>query len=43
MSTNYYLVQTEHTTLYGQIKIAQSSGGKTRLWQHYPEAWNRRV
>ena len=39
MSTSYYLVQTETTPLYGQLKVAETSGGKTSLWQHepYPE------
>ena len=32
MSTSYYLVQTEPTPLYGQVKVAQTSGGKTFLW-----------
>lgn len=38
MSTSYYLVQTEPTPLYGQVKVAQTSGGKTFLWQHDPDA-----
>lgn len=28
MSTNYYLVQTKPTPLYGLAKVAQVSGGK---------------
>lgn len=37
MSTSYYLVQTEPTPLYGQIKVAQTSGGKASLWKYGPE------
>lgn len=31
MSTSYYLAQTEPTQLYGQLKVAQTSCGKTSL------------
>lgn len=27
MSTDYYLIKTEPTPLYGRVKVAQSSGG----------------
>ncbi len=37
MSTSYYLVQTEPTPLYGMAKVAQTSGGKTSLWNDDPE------
>lgn len=39
MSTSYYLVQSEPTPLYGQLKVARASGGKASLWRHelYPE------
>lgn len=36
MSTSYYLVQTEPTLVYGRAKIAQTSGGKTRMWPYDP-------
>lgn len=38
MSTSYYLVQTEPTQLYGQVKVAQTSGGKTCLWKYDHDA-----
>lgn len=34
MSTSYYLVQTEPTPLYGKVKVAKTSGGKTFLWPY---------
>ena len=39
MSTSYYLVQTEPTPLYGQVKVAQTSGGKTFLWPDTEAGW----
>ena len=38
MSTSYYLVQTEPTPLYGQVKVAKTSGGKTSLLTYCNEA-----
>lgn len=38
MSTSYHLVQTEPTPLYGQVKVAKTSGGKTSLLTYCNEA-----
>ena len=32
MSTDYYLVQTDPTPIYGRAKVAQKSGGNVSLW-----------
>lgn len=36
MSTSYYLVQTEPTPLYGQVKVARSNGSRTYMCQDDP-------
>ena len=39
MSTSYYIVRTEPTPLYGQVKVAKTSGGKTSLLTYNEAAW----
>lgn len=38
MSTRYYIVRTEPTPLYGQVKVAETSGGETSLLTYGNEA-----
>ena len=38
MSTSYYIVRTEPTPLYGQVKVAKANGGKASLLTHCNEA-----